>query len=328
MTSIKDQLYKPFENIDSRKGRGGVYDYIKWQNVADRMNEIFGIHWTSRVESQEIIGDKIMVRVSVHVLDTESKMQFSQEGYGGSVIRDSDEPGSAHKGAYSKALKDACKKWGVGLHLEGAKPTQNQSPTSMPTGYTGYETAPAPTAPVIPIPVVPSQATAPQIPTPPTPAAGGWFKNESTEQVQPVVKVVPVQPTQPVVSAAPAPTAPPQQPVYAQPTNVPVTKEMGLPATPPPTEVVQATQQPAPSQQVVPTNDGTLNADAPGSITNVQEMAIKNLARLNGAEGQTADQFIQELIVSPTCELNRQVSTLNELSYNEAVCVIKAAKNL
>ena len=60
-----EALYRNFENIPSRKGRGGVYPYVRWQDVADRMNEVFGTNWSSEVLFQDIIGANVIVRVRV-----------------------------------------------------------------------------------------------------------------------------------------------------------------------------------------------------------------------------------------------------------------------
>lgn len=302
--TIKEDLYKPFEDIDSRKGRGGTYDYVKWQSVADRMNEVFGIHWSSDVVWQDMVGSNLVVRVRVCVRDSEIGEQFCQEGYGGAILRDGDEAGTAHKSAYSKALKDACKKWGVALHLEVDDNT-NSSPTSMPSGYTGYETG---------------QPTPPAQPAPPTVQA-------------------PIQ-TQPNV-VAPDPTAPSAPAPQVQPTAAPTpptqpapSAAMGLPPTPapqmqqtPPQPVQPAPQMPQPGPAPA-ASDGTLDASQPGSVTSVQEMAIEQLSRLNGTGFNSTEEFLSSLVSNANCELNRQVNTVKELSYNEAVSVIKAVKNL
>ena len=80
---IKNKLYSNFDNVRTRPGRGGNYPYITWQDVADRMNEVFGITWSSEVISQDVVGDNVVVRVRVTVLDPETKTDFVQEGFGG-----------------------------------------------------------------------------------------------------------------------------------------------------------------------------------------------------------------------------------------------------
>ena len=319
MTDVKNRLYEPFKTIDSRRGRGGVYDYIKWQAVVDRMNEIFGIHWTSHVENQETLNGSIVIRVSVCVKDPDSGEIFCQEGFGGSVLHDGDEPASAHKGAYSKALKDACKKWGVGLHLE--EDTQTQTKPIMPNEYTGYETAKPNLIPPVETPVVPMPPS-----TPVETIATNTMPSPPNTVVQPEV-ITPVAPTPSVVPVE-TPVLPTSG-VQQMPPTVQVTPDMGLPPTPPPIGANQPLQNNSvPVNSPPSTNDGALDVNASGSITNVQEMAIKNLARLNGIEGQSIGEFLNGLVSNPKCELNRQVNSLNDLSYNEAVYVIKASKSL
>lgn len=137
MSGIKEALYKKFEDIPSRRGRGGTYQYIRWQDVADRMNDVFGARWSSEVVYQDIVGKNIIIRVSVCIKDPDTGERFCQEGYGGAVNDDSQEAGNAFKAAYSKALKDACKKWGVGLYLE--EDDVQETSSAIPNGFTGKE---------------------------------------------------------------------------------------------------------------------------------------------------------------------------------------------
>lgn len=310
--TIKDEMYKPFDTVDSRKGRGGTYDYVKWQHVADRMNEVFGVHWTSEVVWQEITGENLVVRVKVCVRDGETGEYFCQEGYGGATMRANEDAGTAHKAAYSKGLRDACKKWGVGLHLDEGGHTTAQ-PT-MPPGYTGYETGtpPAPSAPPTPASTTPSapvaEAPAPTAPAPSTAAPAAAPPTPSAPAPVPETPSVPATPAPVTEAPAPAPATPSTPPVPAA--------NMGLPPTPAPSGM---------SAQTPPAQDAS--PDTPGSITEVQDMAIQNLVRLAGGE-QDVTQFLAGLVTNPECELARNVATLNELSYNEAVCVIRAAKSL
>jgi len=115
--TIKDNLYEGFTNIPSRRGRGGTYSYVRWQDVADRMNSIFGPYWSSYVKFQDVVNGNVIVRVAVEVID-DKNMHHVQEGFGGAPLDDSSEAGNPFKAAYSKALKDACKKWGIGLYLD------------------------------------------------------------------------------------------------------------------------------------------------------------------------------------------------------------------
>jgi hypothetical protein len=69
-----------------------------------------------------------------------------------------------------------------------------------------------------------------------------------------------------------------------------------------------------------------MSPDAPGTINSVQEMAIKNLARLSGIEDSA--QLLTDLVNKDDTGLTRKITNLNDLSYTEAVIVIKAVKNL
>ena len=135
---MKEKLYKKFTAVPTRPGRGGTYPYIKWQDVADRMNEIFGIQWTSEVVYQDVIDSNVIIRVRVTVLDADTGDMFFQEGFGGAPMDDRQEAGNPFKAAYSKALKDACKKWGIGLYLED----EEQESTKIPNFPTGASVKP------------------------------------------------------------------------------------------------------------------------------------------------------------------------------------------
>ncbi len=329
MADIKEELYKPFDDIKSRKGRGGTYDYVSWKDIADRMNEVFGMNWSSSVVEQEMLNDQVIIRVSVCAKDPISNELFCQEGFGGSQLRNSDEAGSAHKGAYSKALKDACKKWGIGLHLvedgqpsggyqqqttppsgpqinkslppsinQGPPTNTNQAPPSntaptLPSGFTGRETAPAPSN------------------TPPT----------GTQN--PVNSGPPTPPDQgaPPVSQAPASQGIPPTPPSIPSSTTSVADSIDNSGFPPVPPNIPVNNQP--SGPTAPINEP--NTDVPGSINNVQEMAIKNLARLGNFE--TPELLVKSLADKPDNEVNRAVDGVKELSYDEAVMVIKTAKN-
>lgn len=160
----KDALYEKFNNVMTRPGRGGSYQYIKWQDVADRMNVVFGTNWASSIESQDIIGNNIVVRVRVMITDPYTKEKQWQEGFGGAQLDDRQEPGNPHKSAYSKALKDACKKWGVGLYIDEEEDIDTaQGSTSG--SYGGSSNMPAPSMP--PNKVSNQQAAAPKFSAPP-----------------------------------------------------------------------------------------------------------------------------------------------------------------
>jgi len=135
---IFDGFYEPLD-VKVRKGRGADYPYVAADDVTDRMNKLFKGNWCSEVVYQDVINNEVIIRVRVCVEDPETKHTFFHEGYGGHR-NDGGEPGNAFKSAYSKALANACRRWGVGLYLKGqseeatveAKAPVNTPPT-IPT---------------------------------------------------------------------------------------------------------------------------------------------------------------------------------------------------
>lgn len=182
---MRDLLYKKFTDVPTRPGRGGTYSFIRWQDVADRMNQIFGINWSSETVQQEVVNSNVIIRLRVTVVDPETGNICYQEGFGGAPMDDRQEAGNPFKSAYSKALKDACKKWGIALFIDEDEPTMVEKPAVVPV-----QAVPQPTQSV-PAPVVPTET----IPVP-----------DTVNQAPPV----PVQPVNQVPFEAPT-MAPPQQ---------------------------------------------------------------------------------------------------------------------
>lgn len=196
---MKDLLYKKFADVPTRPGRGGTYSYIKWQDVADRMNQIFGVQWSSEIVYQDVIGSNVVTRVRVSVLDAGTGDLFHQEGFGGAPIDDRQEAGTPFKAAYSKALKDACRKWGVGLYIEEDGDVEPEVITpKVPAKMPFVPVSPKQEAPVPPV----AQKQEVKIPTtsvppvPPTSASKQPVSNTiPIQQVDPVVKVPNIPPT-------------------------------------------------------------------------------------------------------------------------------------
>jgi hypothetical protein len=85
-TTLKDALYKPFDNVDSRPGRGGTYDYIKWQHVADRMNQVFGTYWSSQIVSEHILNNDSDIILRVKFLTLKRKKLFHKKDMVGLLL--------------------------------------------------------------------------------------------------------------------------------------------------------------------------------------------------------------------------------------------------
>lgn len=176
-----ERLYDPFE-LKVREGLGGMkFKYVPSNDIIDRMNKLFEGCWSTEVTSQERMDDFVIVRVSVSAYDSTTEQWFSHAGYGsGSVMRYSGgnkagqiiDLGNAYKSAESKAIKNACSRWGVGLYLEEAHEDEG-GPFTASTGGAGSpsfktnQSAPANTTPP-PFPEnndnTPIPAVAPPIP--------------------------------------------------------------------------------------------------------------------------------------------------------------------
>lgn len=132
-----EELYKPFE-LKERKGLGGMtFKYVPANDVIDRMNTTFEGCWSTEVVSEKREEDFVVVRVRVTVYDEEKDKTYVHEGYGSSLIaryasgQNSGQVidyGNAYKSAESKAIKNACTRFGVGLYLESdVEYTTNES---------------------------------------------------------------------------------------------------------------------------------------------------------------------------------------------------------
>jgi hypothetical protein len=294
----QEKLYAPM-GVSSRRGRGGMYDYVKWQDVAHRMNEIYGTLWSSHVTYQDVVGNNVIVRVSVCVYKPELEREFCQEGFGGAILDESAEAGNPFKAAYSKALKDACKKWGVGLFLEeGSEPTSKPTPNPPPAGYRGPEVAaPAPQAGGLPVP----------------PPLGGQPQAQPT----PVPTPAPAPPPEPTPAPAPQPVP--------NPTPAPQ-PQSGLPTPPPLGGAPEPAPQPAPAPQPTPQVNTSSELPmtsatpmgGPAMISDVQKTAVNSILSVAGI---TYDQLAQEAF-----EFNGitdPVPALDNLDYQQAVVVVK-----
>lgn len=140
MTTIKEALYAPFDNIKQRQGRGGKYDYVSWKDIADRMNEVFGTRWSSQAITCDKYDNLIITKVQVRIT-ADDGLLYTQEGFGGALIVDKEDPGTAWKSSYSKAFKDACKKWGVGLYLEEDDQQQQDRSNPYPQDNRSYNSS-------------------------------------------------------------------------------------------------------------------------------------------------------------------------------------------
>ena len=307
-------LYRGFENIPTRQGRGGYYQYVRWQDVADRMNEAFGTSWSSEVVSQDIIGNNIIVRVRVTIFDSDTATMTSQEGFGGAPNDDRAEAGNPFKAAYSKALKDACKKWGLALFLEEEGESGGHiTPESLPAGYHGKEygvppkTTPQPAAATASNLAPEAQHMAPSSGGLQTPAGVGLPTPPMSRPVAESVVVRQEVPQAPQAVERSIPTPPPvmEQVVSTQPPATP----QGLP-TPPQTKL----KEDMPMSKV-----STISTGEPARISDVQKAALHGILSYK--------DVVYETLVQEAFEANgiarSEIPGLDDLTYQEAVCVVK-----
>lgn len=300
-----EALYKGFDNIPTRKGRGGTYAYIRWQDVADRMNEVFGTDWSSEVLYQDIIGSNVIIRVRVTIANAERGIFFTQEGFGGATNDAAAEAGTPFKSAYSKALKDACKKWGVGLFLDEDDDTAsggNTPPSSIPSGYMGKELGVPPMPQTPPIasrvpPTPPYKAPEPEViysPLPPEPME----ESKSLPEVEESSTVA--MPLPPGISMTmPANPKSPMTPVA--PPSAPPTKSISLKDDMPMSKV------------------STINTGEPEYISDVQKAALQSILNIKGVEyGPLAKEAFEFNGLS-----GMSVPEPDKLTYQEAVYVVK-----
>lgn len=291
---MKDLLYEKFAAVPTRPGRGGTYSYIKWQDVADRMNKIFGINWSSEVVYQDVIGTNVVVRVRVTVSDSVTNNKFSQEGFGGAPMDDRQEAGNPFKAAYSKALKDACKKWGIGLYLDeefdsgassDAQVIQNKPSSSIPMSP---NTAPA----------VPTESAVPAVPTAPKTVVPGVVQTPKN--------------TVPVSNIPPTGIVPPS--------NIPPTNTVTVPI-----KQVKVEQKTSVTPEVpnIPPQHTSKAPEIAGDrvgISDVQKAALHSIISIQGVE---YNQLVKEAFTLNNIELSGDAPLMEELSYKEAVMVVK-----
>jgi len=353
---ILEKLYEPFNSLSTRRGRGGFYKFVRFQDVVDRMNQVFGIEWSSEAVFQEVINSEVILRVRVTIKHPESKEWFFQEGFGGALLNSGDEPGNAFKSAYSKALKDACKKLGVALHLKESDIEESEiSVSTPPTPYTAKDTtntAPTPVAPEQPqAPVAAAVETPPAAPLPPNVPP---VVENTTVVTQEVVEnnetpVIPQTPDIPEVSEAAvpktdtssapavevpaaneAPMIPPsvevQQP--SRPKDVPLSPAERVLKAKKKEQVQQPPQTAAPTMPAVPEpNVGQPTVNTPNEtsanedmITSVQKVAIEGLIEMKNLN--------YEEVASEALNLSKEeIPTVENLTHTQAISVIQKINN-
>lgn len=293
---MDNKIFKGFYEklpVKSRKGRGGVYPYVSADDVTDRMNKLFRGNWSSMVIFQDVISDEIIIRVRVEVNDYNGVI-YSHEGFGGHRIISTDEPGNGFKSAYSKALVNACRRWGVGLFLvDDETEVSTEATKSIPTATTTSEFITSPSKPIVP-PVV-SETTiitqeAPASVMPKIPTPGTSIESKPTSEVKaPSVPSMPSVPPEIASSVKKTISSIPKVPTQA-------------------TSIISQTVE----TQTVTEPDRNDNG-----VSDVQLLAIQSLVDTRG--------FKYEDLVT---HVLGEVRDVNTLTHDEAVSVIQHGNHL
>ncbi len=299
---IFDGFYKPLD-VKVRIGRGADYSYVTADDVTNRMNNLFKGNWSSALEYQDIVNNEVIVRVRVHVEDPETKRTFFHEGYGGHK-NDGGEPGSAFKSAYSKALANACRRWGVGLYLEGQseEATIETKPQTAPVNNTPPTITNAPPKEIASMVAPPAvQKSGPPIPTQPD--------VQAVSNTPPVVSDIKVQQI-PVEQPEPRNEIPKIPKPMSHGAPLPSSKPMvaNLPPLTKDENPIAGISEPNKGLEVVENSDG---------ISDVQRIAIQSFYDMRG--------FKYEDLATGALD---RVPDINTLTHDEAVSVIQYGNGL
>ena len=124
---ILEKLSADFQEVSEKPGGKG-YKYVKSPYVFERMNQVFQGNWNTEVLHQSIFEDQVLVRVRVSAKDPTSddgnmffheafsSQPIARFNYGSNEGKVTD-LGNSYTAAVSKAVRQACKKWGVALSL-------------------------------------------------------------------------------------------------------------------------------------------------------------------------------------------------------------------
>jgi hypothetical protein len=313
--TILEQLKADFPRVMEKPGGGGrTFKYIPSEDIFSRMNEVFLGNWSTQVISQEIIDDQVLIRVSVSVSDpySEERIFFIQEGFASQPIARYNrgdksgqiiDIGNSYMAAMTKAIKQAVKKWGVALYIEGSSESSNFT-TSSPSNSTPPPPATSMTSALADSSGPTSASVPPTSPAGSNPFVDGGMNKPEVEQF-----------VEPSNGAFPPPPPANTPPVEAPPVEA---SASSLPPTPAPMEE-------RPTNPVVNDNQQPLEAPAPrGTITDVQKIALNGILGLK-------DIGYNDLVVAAFTQKGIQkdeVPELDKLSFEEAAAVIKYGNDL
>jgi len=183
---------------DKQNNRRIMFKYVPFAQVVDRLNEVFGLHWSVMEIESVIAGTTLLKRVRIEITDPEDNKVYCREQWGGHPLVDPNgrerNYDDCAKSAFSKAFVKAASLFGVGLYLWGVEPDDE-----------GAET---------PVNTVSPQTIMQQASPPITVVNPGMHNN--IPQGANVINTGPPVMTNPVPSVPPVPVGPPPQQLQQQ----------------------------------------------------------------------------------------------------------------
>lgn len=313
-------LKMPFEHVLIKPGKG-EFKYVPVNDIIDRMNDVFEGRWSTEVIAKEVFEDQILLQVRVSVRSAADNILYYHDGFASQPVQrftygdNKGKPvdlGNSYTAALSKALKQACKKWGVALNIDEEVEVETVIPTT-----TFSMVAPVKSTLVnestmsIPIPtsMPTSQTKAPVIPSP-------VFKEEEVEEERPKMSA-PVTPKLPGMSAPVGSLVPNMPTMPSQPM---------MPKTPIRTAVTNT-----PTQN--PGFMGSVGAVRDGKISQVQKAALNGVLSLKTSNKtpEEVETFYKQMAQAAFEEkgiTKTYIPAIDELDYDDAVIVVKYGNEL
>ena len=329
---ILKELYETFQ-LKEREGQGGMkFKYVPNEDVVNRMNQVFKGDWSTEVRDKDIVDDQVVIEVMVSITDTLGKVH-SHAGFGSQqIMRYKSGPnagkiidvGNAYKGALSKAIVNACTRWGVGLFKErnvyeldnvtmveeGRDMVSDTAPVAV-TSAPEVNTEPSPTAPDVAVAFAPprnfSNETKPMA-TPnivPPATNGPPFDVPQFPAAAPVVEKT--------VNFVPAPPA--ANKTVSAGINITQVKN-DLPKVPSPVEA-PSVKNTVPEMPPTPTLPFTPQSNN-DRISDVQRVALNGILSMRNIEYKDLAKEAFE-----ARGVDKPIPPKEELTYEDAVIVIK-----
>jgi hypothetical protein len=306
--SALNKLYEQM-NIHQRPGGGGrSYPYVKSADVFDRMNKTFDGNWSTRVFYQEIRENDYVIGVEVSVF-SENLGKITQVGFGNALRRGAgDETGNLFKSALSKAIKDACKKWGVALYFDE---------DDVPDDYTAQSNTSNQVNGALPT-AMPSSNSVSSAPNP-MPNMNGAQPSRvpsSMPNTTGVPKSMPNMAPPPVDKSEPTSDLP--KIPFAKENFIPpktVNNDLNLPKNPSGGGSVSSVSQPAVAPS--PPSGGE------NMISDIQMVALNTVLTMKMLPGETYESLVKDAFEFRGLDVPNPIPKKEDLTYQQAVAVIK-----